>query len=99
MLKRIMAIAGIVLILAWIIATFIIAVLPIPGKSVIFGILIAGCVILPIMLWIILWAISGLTGKDNVASFRTKEMNETMNQAEQIKYNMENHSENENEEN
>lgn len=88
MIKRIFAIIGLVLIFAWVLATAVVAFLPFPGKSLVFGILAAGCVILPIMLWIILWIISTVTGKDNIATFRSKEMNETMNQAEIIKHNM-----------
>ena len=68
MLKRIMAIIGIIIILGWIIATAVMVVVPFPLKSVIFPIFAAGCVVLPIMLWVILWMISVITGKRNIAS-------------------------------
>lgn len=63
-----MAIIGIIIILGWIIATAVMAVVPFPLKSVIFPIFAAGCVVLPIMLWVILWMISVITGKRNIAS-------------------------------
>lgn len=86
MLKRILAIIGLILIALWIIATFVVALLSFPAKSVVFPILIFGCILLPIMLWIILWAVGSLTGKKNVASFRSVEMDEVLQKAEEIKY-------------
>ena len=49
MLKRILAVIGLIVILGWIIATLALAVLPIPMKTVLFPIFAAGCVILPIL--------------------------------------------------
>ncbi len=86
MLKRILAIIGLILIALWIIATFVVALLSFPAKSIVFPILIFGCILLPIMLWIILWAVGSLTGKKNVASFRSDEMDEVLKKAEEIKY-------------
>lgn len=86
-IKRIFAIIGIIIILGWILASFLIAVLPIPAKATLLPVFIAGCVIFPIALWIALWLIGVVTKKKNIASFRTEEMEDTMLQAEQIKYN------------
>ena len=69
MIKRILAVIGLIVILGWIIATLALAILPIPMKTVLFPIFAAGCVLLPIMLWLLLWMISVVTGKKNVATF------------------------------
>ena len=84
-LKRIGAIIGLSLIALWLIATVVTAFAPIPGKESIFPVMIAGCVIFPIMLWIILWLVSVITKKKNIASFRSEEMEETMRQADVIR--------------
>ena len=86
MLKRILAVFGIIIILGWVIATFVMAVIPFPLKSVIFPIFAAGCVLLPIMLWLLLWMISVVTGKRNVATFeveKNKNDEETVSKASQ----------------
>ena len=87
-LKRIGAIIGLSLIALWLIATAVTAFAPIPGKESIFPVMIAGCVIFPIMLWIILWLVSVITKKKNIASFRSEEMEETMRQADVIRAEM-----------
>ena len=69
MIKRILAVIGLIVILGWIIATLALAVFPIPMKTVLFPIFAAGCVLLPILLWLFLWMISVVTGKKNVATF------------------------------
>ena len=69
MIKRILAVIGLIVILGWIIATLALAVFPIPMKTILFPIFAAGCVLLPIMLWLLLWMISVVTGKKNVATF------------------------------
>lgn len=76
MLKRIFAIIGLIVILGWIIATLALAVFPIPMKTVLFPIFAAGCVILPILLWLLLWMISVVTGKKNIATFEVKKDDE-----------------------
>ena len=87
--KRIMAWIGIGLIGAWILATAVIAIIPFEGKENIFRFFMFGCIILPVFLWIFLWAYGAITGRKNIASFRTKEMEETMRKAEEIRMNME----------
>ena len=87
-LKRIGAIIGLSLIALWLIATVVTAFAPIPGKESIFPVMIAGCVIFPITLWIILWLVSVITKKKNIASFRSEEMEETMRQADVIRAEM-----------
>lgn len=84
--KRIFALLGIIFILLWIIATLILSFAPIPARETLFPIFVAGCVIFPIMLWIILWMISFISGKKNIASYTTKEMDEIREKAEKIKY-------------
>ena len=76
MLKRILAVIGLIVILGWIIATLALAVLPIPMKTVLFPIFAAGCVILPILLWLLLWMISVVTGTKNIATFEVKKDDE-----------------------
>ena len=44
-----------------------------------------GCIIFPIFLWIAMWIYGAVTGRKNVASFRTEEMEETLRQAEEIR--------------
>ncbi len=83
--KRILAWIGIVIIALWFTATILIAVLPIPGKAAIFPFFMIGCIVFPVFLWIALWAYGAITGKKNVASFRSAEMEETMEKAELIK--------------
>ena len=76
MLKRILAVIGLIVILGWIIATLALAVLPIPMKTVLFPIFAAGCVLLPIILWLLLWMISVVTGKKNIATFEVEKKDE-----------------------
>ena len=76
MLKRIFAVIGLIVILGWIIATLALSILPIPMKSVLFPIFAAGCVLLPILLWLLLWMISVVTGKKNIASMEVNKENE-----------------------
>ena len=91
MIKRILAIIGLIVILGWVIATLALAILPIPMKSVLFPIFAAGCVLLPIILWLLLWMISVVTGKQNIATFEVnKEKDEetlskaTKDEAEEV---------------
>lgn len=87
-MKRIFAIIALIIITLWIGATVVTAVFPVPMKSVLFPIFAIGCVILPIMAWIILWAISVFSGKKNIASFRSEDMEKTMKEADEIKSKM-----------
>ena len=83
--KRIMAWIGLSIIGLWILATAAIAILPVPNKGRIFPIFMFGCIIFPIFLWIAMWIYGAVTGRNNVASFRTEEMEETLRQAEEIR--------------
>lgn len=76
MLKRIFAVIGLIVILSWIIATLALAVFPIPMKSILFPIFAAGCVLLPILLWLLLWMISVVTGKKNIATLEVNKEDE-----------------------
>ena len=76
MIKRILAVIGLIVILGWIIATLALAILPIPMKTVLFPIFAAGCVLLPILLWLLLWMISVVTGKKNIATFEVEKEDE-----------------------
>ena len=86
--RKILAWIGIIVIALWILATAAIAILPVPNKSQIFPIFMFGCIIFPLFLWIAFWIYGAVTGKKNVASFRTEEMEETMRKAEQIRQEM-----------
>ncbi len=85
MFKRVFAWIGLVVIALWITATVLIAILPIPNKTAIFTFFMIGCVVFPILMWIVLWGYSAITGKKNVASFRSAEMEETMRKADEIR--------------
>ena len=87
-MKRIFAIIALIIIGLWIAATVVTAVFPIPMKSILFPIFAIGCVVLPIMAWVILWMISVFSGKKNIASFRSEEMEKTMKEADEIKSKM-----------
>ena len=87
--KRVMAWIGIGVIGLWILATAVIAILPVPNKGRIFPFFMFGCIIFPIFLWIGMWIYGAVTGKKNVASYRTEEMEETLRQAEEIRQKME----------
>ena len=80
-LKRILALAGIVIIAAWVVVTFVLAVM----HAAIFKYFMFGCIALPIILWLAIWFVGLLTGKKTIASFRTEEMEKTMEEAERIK--------------
>ena len=69
-MKRILAILALIVFAIWILAVIVLAIFPIdiPNKSNIFMFLTAGCIFFPIMIWMILWMISVVTGKKNIAS-------------------------------
>ena len=83
-LKRIVALAGVVIITAWVVATFVLAVV----HAEIFKYFMFGCIALPIILWLAIWFVGLLTGKKTIASFRTEEMDRTMEEADKIKEKM-----------
>lgn len=84
-IKKILAIAGIAAIVGWVAATFVVAILKFPGKEPIFQVLMVGCVVLPIVLWLLIWFVGMLTNKKTIASFRNEDMDKTMEEAESIK--------------
>lgn len=73
--KRILAIIAIILILVWFGATFVIGVFPFSFKASVLPVMLAGCVFFPLMIWIVLWAFTYVTGKKNIASFDPNEKN------------------------
>ena len=87
--RQIAAWIGIGVIALWFLATACLAVFPIPGKARLFPFFMIGCIVFPVFIWIGMWIYGAVTGKKNVASFRTEEMEETMRQAEAIKEQME----------
>lgn len=95
-LKRILALFCVIVIVLFIIAAFVVAIIDFPNKLVVFTGMAAGVVFLPIFAWIFIWMFGILTRKKTIASFRSEEMEKTMEQAEQIKYAL-NHKENSNE--
>ena len=62
-LKRILAMTTVVVIVLFIIATFVIACLDFPNKQAVLTSCILGTIFLPIMAWIFLWMHSILTRK------------------------------------
>lgn len=85
-LKRTMALITVILIVCFVIATFIIACLDFPNKETVFFSCMIGLIVLPIIGWILMWIFSVVTGRKNVASYRTEEMEETMRQADEIRF-------------
>ena len=83
--KRILAWIGIGLIGLWILITVVVAIFPVPNKEKLFPFFMFGCIIFPIFLWIAMWIYGAVTGKKNVASFRSAEMEEVMKKAEEIR--------------
>lgn len=90
--KRILALAGVVIITLWVLATFVLAVV----HAAIFKYFMFGCIALPIVLWLAIWFVGLLTGKKTIASFRTEEMDRTMAEADRIKEEMVANKENNN---
>ena len=84
--KRILAWIGIVLVVIWFTATMLLAVLPIPNKDKLFPFFIFGCIVIPILIWVIIWIVGLLTGKRTVASFRSEETQKMMDEADEIRY-------------
>lgn len=95
-IKRMLALITVILIVAFVLATLVIAILDFPGKSTVFGICITCLIALPIMAWFLLWMVGVLSNRKNIASFRSAEMEETMQKAEEIKYQKELEKENKN---
>lgn len=87
--KRILALITVILIVCFILATLVIAFLDFPNKDTVFFSCIIGIIVLPIMAWIIMWMYSVITNRKNIASFRSEEMEETMQKAEEIKSRLE----------
>ena len=69
-MKRVLAVLALIVFAIWILAMVVLAIFPIdiPNKSTVFMFLTAGCIFFPIMIWMILWMISVVTGKKNIAS-------------------------------
>lgn len=84
--KRIVALIGVILIGLAIITTLALAIIGSP----LFKYFMAGCIIMPIVLWLVIWFTGLVTNKKTIASFRSEEMDETMKQAEEIRVQMEN---------
>lgn len=84
--KRILAWIGIALVVIWFSATMLLAVLPIPNKDKLFPFFIFGCIVIPILIWVIIWIVGLLTGKRTVASFRSEETQKMMDEADEIRY-------------
>jgi hypothetical protein len=84
--KRVLAWIGIALVVIWFSATMLLAVLPIPNKDKLFPFFIFGCIVIPILIWVIIWIVGLLTGKRTVASFRSEETQKMMDEADEIRY-------------
>lgn len=83
--KRILALITVILIVGFILATFVIAFLDFPNKENVFFTCMLCVIVLPIAGWILMWMYSVITNRKNVASFRSEEMEETMKQADEIR--------------
>lgn len=83
--KRILALFTVILIVGFILATFIMAFLDFPNKENVFFTCILCIIILPIIAWVLMWMFSAATNRKNVASFRSEEMEETMKKADEIR--------------
>lgn len=83
--KRILALLTVVLIVGFILTTFILAFLDFPNKETVFFSCMLCVIVLPVIAWVLMWIISTMTGRKNVASYRTEEMEETMRMADEIR--------------
>lgn len=84
-IKRFAALATVILIVLLILSVLVVAIIDFPNKLPVLVSLTAAMVILPIFAWIFLWILGAVTRKKNIASFRSAEMEETMEKAAQIK--------------
>ena len=84
--KRILAWIGIVLVVLWFTATMLLVLLPVPNKDRLFPFFIFGCIVIPILLWVIIWIVGLFTGKRTIASFRSEETQKMMDEADAIRY-------------
>ncbi len=84
-LKRILALITVILIVGFILATFVIAFLDFPGKTTVLFTCMLCIIVFPIIAWVLMWMFGAATGRKNVASYRTKEMEETMQKADEIR--------------
>ena len=84
--KSVLAWIGIALVVIWFSATMLLAVLPVPNKDKMFPFFIFGCIVIPILIWVIIWIVGLLTGKRTVASFRSEETQKMMDEADEIRY-------------
>ena len=84
--KQILALLTVILIVGFILATFVMAFLDFPNKENIFFTCVLCVIILPIIAWVLMWIIGAMTGRKNVASYRTKEMEETLKKADEIRF-------------
>ena len=66
--KRIAAVAGIVLLVAMYVVTLISALIGTPGAAKLFRFSLGMTIAVPIFLWIFIWCVGKLTGKDSMAS-------------------------------
>ena len=83
--KKILAIICLVAIAALLIFSAIVAVFDFPNKLQIFSACVITLIFLPILSWIYIWLYGVLTKRKTIASFRTEEMDKTIELAEQIK--------------
>ncbi len=84
--KQILALLTVILIVGFILATFVMAFLDFPNKENIFFTCVLCVIILPIIAWVLMWIIGAVTGRKNVASYRTEEMEETLKKADEIRF-------------
>lgn len=87
--KRIAAIVALVFIALWIIATIFFGVTNFPFSHDMFCKFMIGCVMWPIIAWILIWMFGVITNTKTIASYRSKEMDETMRKADEIRAEME----------
>lgn len=66
--KRIAAVAGIVLLVAMYVVTLISALIGTPGAAKLFRFSLGMTIAVPIFLWIFIWCVGKITGKDSMAS-------------------------------
>lgn len=66
--KRIAAVAGIVLLVAMYVLTLVSALMGTPGAARLFRFSLGMTIAVPIFLWIFIWCVGKITGKDNMAS-------------------------------
>ena len=83
-LQRVFALLAVIALIGLSVATLLVAIFGTWRQDGLFVRLMAATIFVPILLWLFMWAVGGLTGKRNVASFTQDKEEEGMDHAEKM---------------